>query len=263
MQIKILDEMKKIGYVLQNATSEEEAVEEILNELKKLFKSNIVLINDDGKILNQGLISEVNILNKSSYAKSQYIDDRLNEQLLGIEKVASNFNLNELYLKDVTRAEVNKYNAIIAPIISLGERLATLVVYKELGRYDRVSVVAVEYAVNILGLIIKSKKNARDEENVRKIATVKAAISTLSYSELEAIMCILPQLEGKEGVVVASKIAKEAMITRSVIVNALRKCESAGVIESHSLGMKGTYIKILNEYMLKEIERLKNNKLKL
>ena len=41
----------------------------------------------------------------------------------------------------------------------------------------------------------------------------------------------------------ASKIADRVGITRSVIVNALRKLESAGVIESRSLGMKGTYIK--------------------
>ena len=39
-------------------------------------------------------------------------------------------------------------------------------------------------------------------------------------------------------------------ITRSVIVNALRKLESAGIIESKSLGMKGTYIKVLKEYFL-------------
>ena len=42
-------------------------------------------------------------------------------------------------------------------------------------------------------------------------------------------------------------------ITRSVIVNALRKFESAGVIESRSLGMKGTYIKILNEKLKEEL----------
>ncbi|MCL8208735.1 MAG: GTP-sensing pleiotropic transcriptional regulator CodY, partial [Actinomycetia bacterium] len=33
---------------------------------------------------------------------------------------------------------------------------------------------------------------------------------------------------------------------RSVIVNALRKLESAGVVETRSLGMKGTHIRVLN-----------------
>ena len=46
-------------------------------------------------------------------------------------------------------------------------------------------------------------------------------------------------------------------ITRSVIVNALRKFESAGVIESRSLGMKGTYIKVLNSALLDELGKLR------
>lgn len=85
------------------------------------------------------------------------------------------------------------------------------------------------------------------------------AISSLSYSELEAIEHIFEELNGNEGLLVASKIADRVGITRSVIVNALRKLESAGVIESRSLGMKGTYIKVLNDKFLFELEKLKSN----
>jgi len=38
-------------------------------------------------------------------------------------------------------------------------------------------------------------------------------------------------------------------------VNALRKLESAGIIESRSLGMKGTYLKVLNQQFIKELEK--------
>ena len=62
----------------------------------------------------------------------------------------------------------------------------------------------------------------------------EVAISTLSFSELEAIIHIFEELDGTEGILVASKIADRVGITRSVIVNALRKFESAGVIESRS-----------------------------
>ena len=70
-------------------------------------------------------------------------------------------------------------------------------------------------------------------------------------------MHILGELDGNEGLLVASKIADRVGITRSVIVNALRKFESAGVIESKSLGMKGTYIKVLNEKLIDELKKLK------
>mgnify|MGYP002508452725 CR=1 FL=1 len=54
----------------------------------------------------------------------------------------------------------------------------------------------------------------------------------------------------------ASKIADRVGITRSVIVNALRKFESAGVIESRSSGMKGTYIKVLNDVVFDGVSTL-------
>ena len=57
---------------------------------------------------------------------------------------------------------------------------------------------------------------------------------------------------------VASKVADRVGITRSVIVNALRKFESAGVIESRSSGMKGTYIKVLNDVVFDEMTKVNN-----
>jgi transcriptional pleiotropic repressor len=82
------------------------------------------------------------------------------------------------------------------------------------------------------------------------------AIRTLSYCESEAVQHIFSELEGDEGILVASKIADRSGITRSVIVNALRKLESASVIETRSLGMKGTRIKILNPKLKSELETL-------
>lgn len=73
---------------------------------------------------------------------------------------------------------------------------------------------------------------------------VTSALRTLSYSEHQAlaeVVAALPEETG--GLLVASKVADRASITRSVIVTALRKLESAGVIEARSLGMKGTHIR--------------------
>ena len=73
---------------------------------------------------------------------------------------------------------------------------------------------------------------------------------------------IFEELDGNEGILVASKIADRVGITRSVIVNALRKFESAGVIESRSSGMKGTYIKVVNDVVFDELEEIKRKNLK-
>jgi GTP-sensing transcriptional pleiotropic repressor codY len=81
------------------------------------------------------------------------------------------------------------------------------------------------------------------------------AVNTLSYSELRAVSAILAELDGNEGQLTASVIADRIGITRSVIVNALRKLESAGIIESRSLGMKGTYLKVLISDIFEEVKK--------
>ena len=70
---------------------------------------------------------------------------------------------------------------------------------------------------------------------------------------MESIRQIIRELKGSEGIVVASRVADRVGVTRSVIVNALRKLESAGIIESRSLGMKGTFIKVLSPLFLEDL----------
>ena len=84
---------------------------------------------------------------------------------------------------------------------------------------------------------------------------VQQALAALSYSELVAAERVFNELKTKEGLIVTSKIADRVNIARSVIVNALRKLKSAGVIETHSLGMKGTYLKVLNMNLLDQLKK--------
>jgi len=114
-------------------------------------------------------------------------------------------------------------------------------------------------ALLLISVVKMRTRQDRMEEEARKRASVQIAIGTLSYSELDAVHHIFEQLDGNEGLLVASKIADRLGITRSVIVNALRKFESAGVIESRSLGMKGTFIKVLNDHLVEELQRLKGH----
>ncbi len=98
-----------------------------------------------------------------------------------------------------------------------------------------------------------SEENA--EEN-RKVAVVKSAIS-ICLSQRWKLLHIFDELNGTEGIWQPARLVDRVGITRSVIVNALRKFESAGVIESRSSGMKGTYIKVLNDVVFEEVEALK------
>ena len=187
----------------------------------------------------------------------EHIDGMLNERLLSILSTKENVNLQTLGFS----AEASGgYQAIITPINIAGERLGTLFIYKVDKPYEIDDIILSEYGTTVVGLEMLRSVNEESAEETRKEHIVQSAISTLSYSELEAIIHIFDELDGSEGILVASKIADRVGITRSVIVNALRKFESAGVIESRSSGMKGTYIKVVNDYVFTELEHIKEEK---
>ncbi len=62
-----------------------------------------------------------------------------------------------------------------------------------------------EYGTTVVGLEMLRSVNEESAEETRKEHIVQSAISTLSYSELEAIIHIFDELDGAEGILVASK----------------------------------------------------------
>ena len=125
----------------------------------------------------------------------------------------------------------------------------------EVGKRDDDDLILVEIASTVVGIQMLNYQREEDEKNIRRRTAVNMAVNTLSYSELRAVSAILSELKGNEGQLTASIIADRIGITRSVIVNALRKLESAGIIESRSLGMKGTYLKVLIPDIFEEIKK--------
>ena len=255
MSVQLLDKTRKINKLLHNNSSHKVVFNDICKVLSDILLSNILVISKKGKVLGVGLCSGVDEIEELIEDQvGGFVDRMLNERLLSILSTKENVNLATLGFAE---ENVKKYQAIITSIDIAGERLGTLFIYKCDEQYDIDDIILSEYGTTVVGLEMMRSVNEENAEETRKIQIVKSAISTLSFSELEAITHIFEELDGNEGILVASKIADRVGITRSVIVNALRKFESAGVIESRSSGMKGTYIKVLNDVVFEE---LKNNK---
>ena len=247
MSVQLLDKTRKINKLLHNNSSSKVVFNDICEVLTGILESDILVISKKGKVLGSSVCTGVDVIKELIVDEvGGFIDMDLNERLLGILSTKENVNLETLGFADETR----KYRAIITPIDIAGERLGTLFVYRGDREYDIDDIILTEYGTTVVSLEMLRSVNEENAEEARKVAIVKSAISTLSFSELE----------GSEGILVASRIADRVGITRSVIVNALRKFESAGVIESRSSGMKGTYIKVVNDVIFEELERLKKHK---
>lgn len=257
MSVQLLDKTRKINKLLHNSSSSKVVFNDICKVMTEILEADILVISKKGKILGMSRSDKTPMLQELIADEvGEFIDESLNDRLLGILSTKENVNLETLGFSPNTK----KYHVIITPIDIAGERLGTLFIYREEKEFDIDDIIVSEYGTTVVGLEMMRALNEENAEKLRKIQIVKSAIHTLSFSELQAITYIFDELDGMEGVLVASKIADRVGITRSVIVNALRKFESAGVIESRSSGMKGTYIKVVNEFAFEELKKIRTEK---
>lgn len=255
MSVQLLDKTRKINKLLHNNNSSKVVFNDICDVLTEIMESNVLVVSKKGKILGVGHCAGVELIQELIENKvGTLVDKMLNERMLNVLSTKENVNLQTLgFSPEVAKG----YQAIVTPIDIAGERLGTLFMYKKEEAYEIDDIILSEYGTTVVGLEMLRSVNEESAEEIRKEQIVQSAIGTLSFSELEAIIHIFDELEGKEGILVASKIADRVGITRSVIVNALRKFESAGVIESRSSGMKGTYIKVVNDVIFDELAAIK------
>ncbi len=225
--------------------------------LGAILDSNVYIISSEGVLLGYDERHDVNNERiKMMFVENQFPDsytdtvDQLNKTEANIpissEMTAFPFEAREKYPFGLTT---------VVPIFGAGERLGTIILSRMEQAFTDEDLVLAEYGATVVGMQILYQKSRSIEADVRSATAVQMAINTLSYSELKAVQAIFDALEGDEGRLTASNIADKIGITRSVIVNALRKLESAGIIESRSLGMKGTYLKVLNSRFKEELTK--------
>ena len=247
----LLLKTRKINKLLQRAENVEyDGISKVLNNV---LDASIYIVNKKGDLYGYSLIDDAednpsveSIIRKGKFPAS-YV------------RWINHFNATQTNPEGYEEGEmpVSGENFLIVPIYGVGRRIGTLIIARYEEEFSDDDLLLAEYGATVVGMEILRDHTEKIELEARKKATVQIALATLSYSESEAAINILGELDGDEGLLVASKIADRVGITRSVIVNALRKFESAGVIESKSLGMKGTYIKIKNEYLMEEVQKLR------
>ncbi len=258
MASMLIDKMRKVNRILQNTEADSVSFSDICRILMDIFNANVYISSKKGKVLGVSLYQEADSpLVRREETNDEFFPTDYNRELLNINETYFNITGDDLIA--IFKNDIESFSklAMIVPVLGSGKRLGTLVIARSNDKFNDEDLILAEYAATVVGLEIIRSERDEYEQIARKKAVVQMAVGTLSFSELEAIECIFSELDGYEGLLVASKIADKAGITRSGIVNALRKFESAGVIESRSLGMKGTYIRVLNEMIFDELNKLK------
>ncbi|MBD1371471.1 GTP-sensing pleiotropic transcriptional regulator CodY [Hazenella sp. IB182357] len=257
----LLSKARQMNRLLQRTGGQAVSFMDMSEVLKDMIDTNVYVLSRKGKILGYGI--SLNSLDDEMTRiaiQERKVPEAYNDMLKQLTETSANIDgKSELELSRYLGGSSEHHFTTVVPIVGGGERLGTLLLIRYQNRFVDDDLILAEYGATVVGMEILREKADKAEEEARKRAMVQMAIASLSYSELEAVEHIFAELEGIEGLLVASRVADQAGITRSVIVNALRKLESAGVIETRSLGMKGTYIKILNERLLIQLEKLKSD----
>lgn len=255
----LLNKTRMLNKILQKSGTEPVAFQDICSLLSKVLECNAYIISKKGKVLGHAFVKDFQCeAMKKKILEDKRFPEYYNKHLLSINETLANVaNEGTCVFENVGKCAKEDKLSTIVPIIGSRERIGTLILARFGIEFTDDDLVLVEYSATIVGMEMLRAMQDEITEEARKKAVVQLAMGTLSYSELGAIEHIFAELDGNEGLLVASKIADKVGITRSVIVNALRKFESAGVIESRSLGMKGTHIRILNDKLIDELEKIK------
>ncbi|PIE54309.1 MAG: GTP-sensing pleiotropic transcriptional regulator CodY [Dethiosulfovibrio peptidovorans] len=248
----LLEKTRQVGRALQ---SHREGAKLDYSKLAKLLcefsTANAYILNREGQILGYSWVSEYHSKAITSFLESGFMPESFVEHLN--QQRESLMSKIDAHIFDDPQDKNQHKDTLCVPIYSAAERLGTLLLVRFAETFRTKDLVLAEYLATLVGIEILHERTKLIEERSRERLVVQMAMRALSYSEVESVKHIITELGAYEGVVIASKVADRVGVTRSVIVNALRKLESAGIIESRSLGMKGTFIKVLSRFFIEEL----------
>lgn len=249
----LLDRVRQINQLVQKSTEIENDYSPMAETVSTLTDSNAYLVGPEGTVRGYHLFEEPDC-ERTAIDLETKLAPGFQQKLAFLFQPATNIPLEGCFFHD-TGCKCAPRMMTIIPIHSSGERLGNLILTRKKGDFSDDDMVLVEVGATVIGMAILRHRVERSEAEARQKANVQIALDSLSFSEMEAITNVFEELGGIEGFLVASKVADRIGITRSVIVNAMRKLESAGVVESRSLGMKGTYIRVQNRFFLDELAK--------
>ncbi|MDR1620823.1 MAG: GTP-sensing pleiotropic transcriptional regulator CodY [Synergistaceae bacterium] len=253
----LLEKTRQVGRAIQNRRDGDSLdYIKLAKLLSEFLTANVYILSKEGRVLGYAWVPEYSSQTLSGLMRDGYMPEEFVEKMNRCRE--SEVNDGDAYMfddnSDNRRKKSPEKHLMYIPIYgAAAERLGTVVLVSSPRPFVTKDILLAEYLGTLVGIEMLNDRNRSIEERSRDRIAVQMAMRALSYSEVESMKHIIAELGGHEGVAVASKVADRVGVTRSVIVNALRKLESAGLIESRSLGMKGTYIKILSPLFVEEL----------
>lgn len=254
--MSLLDKLRVLNKFMQKTAAETVDFDEICAVLSEIIDCSVYVLSRGGKLIGCSFSKSFECEKLEISEKDEvWIPEKQNRELVAVEEsTRKKFEGECIFFSEESCLFAEK-NLVIIPAYGGDNRMGTVILASMDNTFSAEDIILGEYGSTVVALEIIRSERKKKEEEMEKRFEVRVALNTLSFSELEVANHIFRKFEGGEQIMIMSEIADQAEISRSAAVNALHKLESAGIVESHSLGMKGTYIKLLNNRFLEELKK--------
>lgn len=216
--------------------------------LTETFECSVFILDIEGNFL--GIYSKNNIqcpifLAMVDRGKMDVTNmARLNVLEMGTENVFRDANLCSI--NPMNKCKYKKRCIFEVPMLVYGKRLGTIVFSRGNGKKFTTDEMAMfELVTTIIGMEYLYSKEQKEKLLQMQRNKIYNLLSSLTLSEKKALKSVLDYMGGDlEKILVTSQIADKHNVTRSIIVNVLKKLKAVNLAEINSLGAKGTHVKI-------------------
>lgn len=255
----MLEKIKSLNTVFRQSSTSEIPVDDLCQKLSSVLSANIYLFEPDGKIFSYATSDKFFCQYNVDSLKANYLPAAY--QTIFHQGDDTRFNVYEetpMCTCEGVEACIfqNRYYSMV-PVFYNYQKKAGILLIRYGEPFDVDEEVLCEYTSAIVSLELVRAEQERIRRQSLKMARAQLAVDALSFSELvaaSAALCALPKDSG-EGTVMLNTVSGQTYVTHSTVSGALKKLETAGVIKTKSMGVKGKYIKVTNPYLVEEIAK--------
>jgi len=237
--------LEKIKYFNKTCLTMEPDYNNIAKHIGETLRCSVFVLDLEGSFLGTFLYTPI---------LCDYINEMLNRGKMDVTNMARLNSLTEGIGNSSHNADVCSMNpsdkcmyknrqGYEVPVFVYGERVGTLVFTRERMAFFSEDIAIFEIATIVIGMQIVYDRERKAKESEEKKNRVKDFLSSLTVMEKQAMREVMAEMGGaEEKKIISSKVADRAGITRSIVLNALKKLKGAGLVEVVSLGQSGTYV---------------------
>lgn len=255
----MLDKMKSLNTVFRQSSTSAIPVDELCNKLSSVLSANIYLFEPNGRIFSYATSDKLFCEYNENSLKAQFLPQEYRDIFEAGDE--TRFNVYEqaplCTCEGVEKCIFENRFYSMVPVFYNYQKKAGILLIRYGRAFDSDEEVLCEYTSAIISLELMRVEQQRIRRHSLLQARAQLAAAALSYSELvaaSAALACLPPGAG-EGPVMLNLVSAQTYVTHSTVSAALKKLETAGVIKTQSMGVKGKHIRVTNQFIAREMAK--------